>query len=57
MTIILAIYGMTWAGIVLYMIERETKAIRQAEELRTEMLIKSWNLHVEELRQGDESDD
>lgn len=57
MTIILAIYGMTWAGIVLYMIERETKAIRQAEELRTEMLIKSWNLHVEELRQGGKSDD
>ena len=53
MTIILAIYGMTWAGIVLYMIERETKALRQAEELRTELLIKSWNLHVQE----DDSDD
>ena len=53
MTTVIAIYGMTWAGVVLYMIERETKALRQAEELRTELLIKSWNLHVQE----DESDD
>ena len=51
MTIILAIYGMTWAGIVLYMIERETKALRRAEELRTELLIQS--LYAQE----DESDD